>query len=257
MRTFNIAVIAVAIIALSPLYTMALEKQVIAGAGPSTKIVKSFIESFSQLPACEGITFEVPEKSAKHAGGIKCSNYNIFGRTGRPLNEKEAALNKRQIFLAKVPIAFVVSPETGVNKLSFEQLTKIYTREVTNWKEVGGSDLDIVLAGREPTEALFLELKKEYDVFNGIEFDVVMNKDNHIISFMRSDKASGAIAFGARPNFSDLNILQVEDFSAGVRLGLVYDSQNLDNELVRAAEAFAKSADWQKQVKQDGLIALY
>ena len=37
--------------------SIAATKQVIAGAGPSTKIVQLFVDSFSKLPAAKGIEF--------------------------------------------------------------------------------------------------------------------------------------------------------------------------------------------------------
>ncbi len=67
----------------------AVEQQVVAGAGPSTKIVKMFFDEFSKIESGEGYEFVVPPKSIKHAGGIRASGKYVFGRTGRPLNEKE------------------------------------------------------------------------------------------------------------------------------------------------------------------------
>jgi len=257
MKKLNVVLLVAVFVCMSLMTAQAIEKEIVAGAGPSTKIVQTFMTEFASQPACAGTTFEVPPKSVKHAGGIKCSDHNLFGRTGRPLNAKEKELGKKEIFLAKVPIAFVTGPGAGVSQLNLDDLEKIYTRKVTNWKQVGGADAAIVLAGREPTEALYLELKVDYAFFREAKFDVVLNKDNYIVSFMKSFKGKNAIAFGAKPNFSELNIVDVAGFTAGTRLGLVYDKRNQDNPVVNAAMDFAKSDTWQKQVEQAGLIALY
>ena len=37
----------------------------------------------------------------------------------------------------------------GVEDLTLEQIAAIYTGEITNWKDVGGADEEIVLIGRE------------------------------------------------------------------------------------------------------------
>ena len=46
-------------------------------------------------------------------------------------------------------IAMAVNPKNTVTGLTQEQIGKIYTGEITNWKDVGGEDAEIVLIGRE------------------------------------------------------------------------------------------------------------
>ena len=46
-------------------------------------------------------------------------------------------------------IAVVVNPANGVAALSLEDLGKIFRGEITNWKDVGGIDAEIVLLSRD------------------------------------------------------------------------------------------------------------
>ncbi len=46
-------------------------------------------------------------------------------------------------------IAVIVSPENPVVDLDVETIAKLYTGEITNWKDVGGNDAPVVLIGRE------------------------------------------------------------------------------------------------------------
>lgn len=58
-------------------------------------------------------------------------------------------------------IAMAVNPKNAVSSLTQEQIGKIYTGEITNWKEVGGADARIVPVGREEgsgTRGAFEEL---------------------------------------------------------------------------------------------------
>ena len=43
----------------------------------------------------------------------------------------------------------VINPENTVEDLSLEDIARIYKGEVTNWKDLGGSDAPIVCIGRE------------------------------------------------------------------------------------------------------------
>ena len=44
---------------------------------------------------------------------------------------------------------FIVNKDNPVNSLTIEQIQKIYTGEITNWKQVGGNDEEIVAYQRE------------------------------------------------------------------------------------------------------------
>ena len=57
-------------------------------------------------------------------------------------NEKGVALTEKPI--AKDALAFLVNPANPVNNLTTAQIQGIYTGAITNWKEVGGLDAEIV-----------------------------------------------------------------------------------------------------------------
>ncbi|MEZ4767641.1 MAG: phosphate ABC transporter substrate-binding protein [Caldilineales bacterium] len=57
-------------------------------------------------------------------------------------------------------LAVIVNPENPVDRLTIDQLADIFTGRITNWKDVGGNDEDIVLVSRETnsgTHVYFLE----------------------------------------------------------------------------------------------------
>lgn len=254
MKKMHIGVLGVFLVIFTAVLALAVEQQVIAGAGPSTKIVELFVEQLAKNPQCSGYQFQVPKRSAKHAGGLKCSDKYLFGRTGRPLNSKEVMLNKGEIYLARVPIAFVVGAKVGIKELSLLDIQKIFLAEITNWKDLGGPDAKIALVGRESTEALFSVLKKDHPFFQSATFDKVFIKDHQVVNFMNSSDGQYAIAFGAKPNFTKLSVVTIEGFGSGVSLGLVYDKKNESNSAVKAATIYAKSDEWKKIVISADLL---
>lgn len=52
-------------------------------------------------------------------------------------------------------LAIVVNPSNKVNQLTREQLEGIFTGKITNWKEVGGADLKIVVYSRETSSGTY------------------------------------------------------------------------------------------------------
>ena len=70
-----------------------------------------------------------------------------IGLSSRALKDTETGLVGTTVALDG--IAVIVNANCGVDDLSVEQISKIYTGEITNWSEVGGADLEIACIGRE------------------------------------------------------------------------------------------------------------
>lgn len=74
-----------------------------------------------------------------------------IGMASRDLKaaEKEKYPDLVQYVVARDGIAVIVNPAVAVNSLTLEQIKAIYTGETKNWKELGGSDMTIVVIGRD------------------------------------------------------------------------------------------------------------
>lgn len=72
-----------------------------------------------------------------------------IGLSSRSLTDEEKASGLTETVLAYDGIAVIVNPENGVEDLTLEDIAAVYTGEITNWKDLGGEDGEIVLIGRE------------------------------------------------------------------------------------------------------------
>lgn len=72
-----------------------------------------------------------------------------IGLSSRALKDDEKASGLVETVVALDGIAIVVNPENPVSDLDIDTIAKIYTGEITNWKDVGGNDAEVVLIGRE------------------------------------------------------------------------------------------------------------
>ena len=77
------------------------------------------------------------------SGSAKVANVS------RNLTDEEKAEGIVENIVAIDGIGVVVNPSNEVDDLTKEQLADIYTGEIKNWGEVGGSDEPIVVIGRE------------------------------------------------------------------------------------------------------------
>ena len=86
--------------------------------------------------------------------------------SSRNIKEKEIALAKQrginpyEIKVALDGLAVVVNPKNPVSKLTIDQLAKIFTGKITNWKELGGEDKKIVLLSREVNSGTHVYFKE-------------------------------------------------------------------------------------------------
>jgi phosphate transport system substrate-binding protein len=79
--------------------------------------------------------------------------------------EKELAEQRgvfpREFTVAYDGVAVIVNKDNPVDKLTIEELHRIFTAKVTNWKEFGGEDLPIVTLSREVSSGTHMYFKEE------------------------------------------------------------------------------------------------
>jgi phosphate transport system substrate-binding protein len=61
----------------------------------------------------------------------------------------------KEVTVAMDALAIVVHPSNKVSRLTREQLEGIFTGKITNWKEVGGADMNIVPYSRETSSGTY------------------------------------------------------------------------------------------------------
>ena len=117
------------------------------GSTSMEKVIGALGEAFMEANADVTFTYN-PTGSGSGIQAVQEGRCDI-GLSSRALKDDEKASGLVETVLAYDGIAVIVNPANGVEDLSLEQIAKIYTGEITNWSEVGGSDAEIVLIGRE------------------------------------------------------------------------------------------------------------
>lgn len=117
------------------------------GSTSMEKVIGSLKETFEAEN--EGITVTYnPTGSGTGITAVAEGRCDI-GLSSRDLKDEEKAKGLEGTVIAYDGIAIIVNPENTVDDLTIEDIAKIYTGEIKNWKEVGGKDAEIVLIGRE------------------------------------------------------------------------------------------------------------
>ena len=117
------------------------------GSTSMEKVIGSLKETFEAENGGITVTYN-PTGSGTGITAVAEGRCDI-GLSSRDLKDEEKAKGLEGTVIAYDGIAIIVNPENTVDDLTIEDIAKIYTGEIKNWKEVGGKDAEIVLIGRE------------------------------------------------------------------------------------------------------------
>lgn len=161
-----------------------------------------------------GVTIDI--QGGGSGVGIKSANDGVvdIGMSSRDLKEDEKSLKEFKI--AVDGIAVIVNPANEVKDLSMEQILKIYTGEITDWKEVGGKEGKITVVTREEgsgTRGAFIEL-------TGIETDsgdrtitsaITQGSTGAVMTTVAGDpNAIGYASFGSAKDSTDIKLISID-----------------------------------------------
>ena len=116
------------------------------GSTSMEKVIGALGEAFQNET---GVSFSYnPTGSGSGIQAVQEGRCDI-GLSSRALKDEEKSAGLTETVLAYDGIAIIVHPDNAVSDLDVETIAKIYKGEITNWKEVGGEDAEIVVIGRE------------------------------------------------------------------------------------------------------------
>jgi phosphate transport system substrate-binding protein len=82
-----------------------------------------------------------------------------------------------QFVVARDAIAVVVHPSNPVSGLTLQQISDIYTRKITNWRQVGGEDRPIVLLSRESNSGTYVYFLENVVRMGDSQSDLLFSAD--------------------------------------------------------------------------------
>ncbi len=116
------------------------------GSTSMESVIGALSEAFQQKYPNVTVTYN-PTGSGSGITAVKEGSCDI-GLASRDLKDDEKD-GLTATVIAIDGIAMIVNNANPVADLSIDQISKIYTGEIINWKDVGGNDAEIVVIGRE------------------------------------------------------------------------------------------------------------
>ena len=159
LNIFKKTVFTIVAFALMSGVTFAGSSIVIKGSTTVLPIAQGTLEAFMK---------KHPEVQISLSGGGSGEGIKALIDKTTDIATSSREIKKEEIELAKTknvnPVANVVAndaivpvvnPKNKVKNLSVDQLSQIYQGKITNWKEVGGDDLKIVVISRDSSSGTF------------------------------------------------------------------------------------------------------
>jgi phosphate transport system substrate-binding protein len=270
LQIFKKTVFAIIAFALMSGVTFAGSSIVIKGSTTVLPIAQGTLEAFMK---------KHPEVQISLSGGGSGEGMKALIDKTTDIATSSREIKKEEVELAKTkginPVANVVAndaivpvvhPKNKVKNLSIDQLSQIYQGKITNWKEVGGDDLKIVVISRDSSSGTF----ESWDHF-------VMKKAK-VAPQAQMLASSGAVVTAVAKNRyaiayvgigyvnKSVKPLQVNGITASIATAIskeyplsrelyMYTDGDATGEVAKYI-AFVKSAEGQKIVVKEGFVPL-
>jgi len=217
----------------------------VVGTGDGMELLQAIATAYNaQNPDS---TIVIPP-SIGSGGGIAAvgADRNVLGRVARPLTDKEKAQGLVTTPIMRIPSAIYVHRGAGVTALTSDQLAKIYSGDIDNWKDVGGKDMKIKVVRREEADSTLSVLRVSMPGWKEIKLTqrskLAMTTQESIETVK---DVEGAIGFGpySRALEQTMSVIRIdgkhpldEEYPSAVTVSLLYK----DGSLTPEAERFVK-----------------
>jgi phosphate transport system substrate-binding protein len=178
----------------------------------------------------------------------------------------------KKIVIALDALAVIVNPSVKIDRLTREQVQGIFTGQITNWKEIGGDDLQIVVFGRESNSGTFEFFREHVMNNNNYTPDILIMPESNAITqmvhqtpgaigyigmaYVESGVKTVSISYDNGNTFIPPSLSATKDGTYPVVRSLYFFyTENLE-EKVKTFVSFALSSEGQRIVQEVGYVPI-
>ncbi len=221
---------------------------------------KEHIEAFTKAT---GIKVDVKTASSDSCVYSLGRGFSDIASTARKLYRRHEVYGYREFPFCKDPIAVIARKECGVESLTEDQLQDIFGGVITNWREVGGADLPVMIIVPGKDTAAHKNFRRQVMKREDIEHDFMAYDSTMVIEAVKHFPC-GAVSFisqGAAEHHPDLKILKIDGLSptaAGYPYFQIFyfvTRQEPEGNLKKFID-FAYSEQGAKIIKKNGMVPI-
>ena len=153
------------------------------GSTSMNSVIEALTEGFAEVAPGVTISYDPTGSGAGITGAVE-QTLDI-GLASRALHDDETGVTATTVALDG--IAMVVNSENTVADLTVDQLAQIFTKQITNWADVGGEDGEIVVIGREAGSGTRDGFESIVGVEDECQYDQELTATGAVISAVASN----------------------------------------------------------------------
>uniref|UniRef100_UPI003FEDC09E phosphate ABC transporter substrate-binding protein n=1 Tax=Agathobacter sp. TaxID=2021311 RepID=UPI003FEDC09E len=236
----------------------------LAGSTSMEKLANAMNEAFMEKYPNVSATAEFTGSSAG-IESLAAGSVDI-GDASRALSDDEKGQGIVENIVAIDGIAVITDTDNTITDIKSEDLAKVYTGEITNWKDLGGKDEQIVVIGREAGSGTRDAFEELMDVKDSCKYAQELDSTGAVLAKVAA--TPGAIGYVSLDVLDDtvngLQINSVEPTEDNILAGdyvlqrpFVMATKGEISEQSKQVQAyfdFINSADGQNVIKSVGLI---
>ena len=242
----------------------------IEGSTSMAALMKEIADAYVKINTHATIQVTATD-STKGLNSVMSGNCDMAMSSRDLKDEEKSELKEYQIAIDG--IAVITNSANKVKDLTLDQVKDIYTGKITNWKEVGGNDADIVVVSREDgsgTRGAFIELFGIEEKKDGEKVDMttddaqITNSTSVMLTTVAGDDyAIGYVSLGSlNDTVKALKIDGEEATEQNIKDGKykicrpfnIATKKGADNEVAKDFIAYIMSKEGQQVISDNGYI---
>ncbi|HEX3039637.1 MAG TPA: phosphate ABC transporter substrate-binding protein [Caproiciproducens sp.] len=239
-------------------------KLTLNGSTSMAKVCQALGEAFQQK--YPNVTVEKGGTGSGDAAKAVSAGTALIGDLSRNMKDEEKPGDYEIVQIAIDGIAIAINKDNKVTNLTSDQITKIFTGEIKNWKDVGGADQKITVLGREAASGTRDGFETIFKCSKKCKYAAELSSTGEVVTKVSSDKS--AIGYVSLDSVNEsIKAVDVDGVKANEEniVNKSYKAQRpfieiykkgTDSDLVKAWFDFVKSDEGQAVIKKVGLVTV-
>lgn len=235
------------------------------GSTSMEKLINALAESFQE----DNPNITVESQFTGSSSGIEAviNKTADIANSSRSLKQEEKDKGLVENIIAIDPIAVITNTNNSIDNLTKQQLIDIYKGNITNWKEIGGEDENIVVIGRESGSGTRNAFEELLNIEEQCKYVQEIDSTGGVIA--KVGQIKGAIGYVSLDSISDnvkaLSIDNIQPTQENIKEDKYFlkrpyvmatmGSIEEQNEQIQAFFDYIDSDEGQEIIKEVGLIS--